>query len=218
MQTEYTTLEGYRLLLGSVDRRRLDRIRLKRGEPEPPTRTVEVWGGIEEEIPVHDDVGYQSKRVGYHLWLAGEEASIMVDAITILNEDAIRWTELGELAELGLVIPSEKIGFLLYLVSEHDRSNIIEQILYNSTVTIRGITEAERTYAITWYDQSVYAWRIPGTPGRVGDLFEARQAAQFSHLSWGEFCDLSGPEQSAVWAFHRLSRRLEWLLSMERVS
>lgn len=217
MQIEYTTLEGYRLQLGSVDRRRLDRIRLKRGEPDPPTRTVEIWGG-EEEVPIYDDAGYQGDRVEYHLWLASEEAGVMADAITILNEDTIDWSELGELDGLGLVIPNEKVGFLLYLVNDNDKSNVIEQILYNSTVTVRGIAEAERTYAITWYDQSVYAWRIPGTPGRVGDLFEARQAAQFSHLSWGEFCDLSGPEQSAVWAFHRLSRRLEWLLAMERVS
>lgn len=216
MQMEYTTLEGYHLLLGGIDRRRLDRIRLKRGEPIPPTRTVTAWGEIEEEIPIYDDPAYQSEQVEYHLWLAGEEAAVMVDAITILNEDAIRWTELSELAELRLVIPSEKIGFLLYLVSEHDRSNIVEQILYNSTVTIKGIAEAEQAYDITWYGQNVYAWRVPGTPGRVGDLFEARQAAQFSHLSWDEFCDLPGPEQSAVWAFHRLSRRLEWLLSMER--
>lgn len=218
MQVEYTTLERYRLLLDGVDRRRLDRIRLKRDEPIPPTRTVMVWGDVEEEIPVYDDPVYQSQQVEYHLWMAREEAAVFVDAITILNEDTIDWSELTELGGLGLVIPNEKIGFLLYLVNDHDKANIIEHVLYNSTVTLRGIREAEQAYDITWYGQSVYAWRIPGTPGQVGDLFEARQAARFSGLTWDEFCDLSGPEQSAVWAFHRLSRRLEWLMSMERAA
>jgi len=202
--------------LGSVDRRLIDRLRLGHEEPSPPTRTVMAWGDVEEEIPIYDDPTYQAQMIEYHLWLAEEEIGILIDAVTILDADAIDWSELGELGELGLVIPNEKIGLLLYLINDSDKAGIIEQIFYHSTVTTRGIAEAERAYNITWYDQSVYAWRIPGTPGRVGDLFEARQAARFSHLSWDEFCDLSGPEQSAVWVFRRLSRRLEWLLSIER--
>lgn len=212
MQTEYVTEKGHRLSLGRIDRRLIDRLRIEREPPQPPTRAVEVWGGIEEEIPVLDDPGYQAQRMQYHLWLAKQQASVIAEAVTILDEDKVDWTELTELADLGLVIPSPGVGFLTYLLSERDRANVVDLVLYQSTVTDRGIAEAETAFEVTWHRLPVRAWRVPGTPGRVGSLFGDRQAAQFGGYNWSAFCELTGPEQSAVVAFYKISRRLEWLM------
>lgn len=198
--------------LGRIDRRLIDRLKTEREPPQPPTRMVEVWGGIKEEIPVFDDPDYQSKRMQYHLWLAKQRAGVIAEAVTVLDEDEVDWTELTELADLGLVIPSPSVGFLTYLLSEQDRANVVELVLYQSTVTERGITEAEAAFNVTWQELPVKAWRIPGTPGRVGSLFGDRQAALFGGYNWSAFCELAGLEQSAIVAFYKISRRLEWLM------
>jgi len=197
--------------LGRIDRRLIDRLKIKRESPRPPTRTVEVWGGIEEEIPVLNDPTYQAERMQYHLWLSKQQASVIASAITILDEDEVDWKELTELADLGLVIPSPGVGFLTYLLSEQDRANVVELVLYQSTVTARGIEEAEKAYGVIWQERPIAAWRVPGAPTEFSREFEARRVARAYGYNWPGFCRLTGPEQSAEVAHFRLSNKLAWL-------
>jgi hypothetical protein len=181
-----------------VDRRLIDRLRLGREEPKPPVRVVEAWGDIEEEIPVLDDPGYQAEMMTYHLWLAKEQAAVIAGAIEPLGE--IDWTELFELG-----------GLLCYLLSDQDRANVVALVLYHSTVTARGVTEAERAYGVKWMNKPVTAWRVPSAPAELSLEFEARRVARLYGYSWPQFCELTGPEQSAVVCHYRISNKLSWL-------
>jgi len=211
VQTEYTTEQGYRLRLGRVDRRLIDRLKLGREEPRPPVRTAMAWGDVEEEIPILDDPGYQAEMMRYHLWLAKEQAEAISGAVTPLDEGRIDWTELFELENLGLEIVSAHVGLLCYLLSDRDRANVTGQVLYQSTVTARGIAEAERAYNVRWLHKPVVAWRVPSIPAELSLEFEARRVAMLYGYSWPEFCELTGPEQSAVVCHHRISNKLSWL-------
>ena len=204
------TEQGYKLRLGQVDRRLIDRLKLGREEPKPPVRTVMAWGEIEEEIQILDDPGYQSEMMTYHLWLAKEQAVVISTAITLLDEE-IDWTELFELQDLGLEFVDANVGFLCYLLTDYDRANVVALVLYHSTVTARGIAEAEQAYGVTWLHKPVAAWRVPGIPAELSFEFEARRVAKAAGYNWPSFCELSGPEQSAEVCHYRISNKLAWL-------
>lgn len=208
-QTNYRTEQGWELQLGSVDRRRLDRISLKREPPKPPVRIVEAWGDIEEEIPIFDDPAYQAQMTRYHLWLAKEQSTVLSQAIVIRGE--VGWSELDELAQIGIEAANRRAGLLCYLLSDDDQANVTAQILYQSTVTERGIHEAATAYAVEWLGKAVVAWRVPTIPARLSREFEARRVATAHHYTWPEFCTLTGPEQSATVCHYRLSNKLAWL-------
>jgi len=149
-----------------VDRRLIDRLRLGREEPKPPVRVVEAWGDIEEEIPVLDDPGYQAEMMTYHLWLAKEQAAVIAGAVEPLDE--VDWVELFELGGLGLEFANANMGLLCYLLSDQDRANVVALVLYHSTVTARGVTEAERAYGVKWMNKPVTAWRRLARAERTG--------------------------------------------------
>ena len=170
-----------------------------------------AWGDVEEEIPILDDPAYRAEMMRYHLWLAKEQAAVISTAVEPLDEGRIDWTELFELESLGLEIVDAHTGFLCYLLSDQDRATVTEQVLYQSTVTARGIAEAERAYAVKWLHKPVVAWRVPSVPAELSLEFEARQVARLYGYSWPQFCELTGPEQSAVVCHYRLSNKLAWL-------
>ena len=211
MQAKYLTEQGYKLQLGSVDRRQIDRLKLGREEPTPPVRIVMAWGDIEEEIPILDDPVYQSAMMQYHLWLAKEQAVVIADVVKPFDNGAIDWQELFELKELGLEFVDANVGLLCYLLSDQDRANVVALVLYHSTVTVRGISEAEQAYGVKWLDKPVAAWRVPSIPAEISLEFEARRVAKASGYSWPEFCQLTGPEQSAEVCHYRISNKLAWL-------
>jgi len=102
------------------------------------------------------------------------------------------------------------------LGSDDDLAAVVELVMYQSTVTERGIAEAAQAFNVTWMEKPVLQWGISGSYGRHGAPFEARKAAQFSQYNWHDFCTLPGPEQSAIVAFYRLSTRLEWLMAQQQ--
>lgn len=203
--TTYTTKSGVVLQIGRVARERIDRLATKHVLPEPPTRMVEVFGGIEEEIPILDDPDYLAAMQEYHLLLGQEQVALLADAVTFAELD-----ELDELRALGLI--EDDADLLQYvLADEAELAEVIGEVLYESTVTERGIAEANAAFAVTWHERPVEAWHVPGTPGRYSAMYEARMAAQDSSYHWREFCAMGGSEQSTVVAFFRLKGRLEWL-------
>jgi len=210
---EYVTSAGLRLEVGRIPRRDIDRFIAERPPPEPPTRKVKAFGDVEEDVPVLDDPGYQRALFDYYVRFGHDQVDLIAGAVEVLGD--VPLVELEELRELGLADGDGHADLLRHIVlgNDDDLGAVVELVMYQSTVTERGITEAARAFNVTFAGQDVMSWGVPGTAGRYGALFEARKAAQFSRYNWHEFAELPGPEQSAAVAFYRLNARLEWLMS-----
>jgi len=210
---EYVTSRGLRLEVGRVPRERIDAFNIEHPPPEPPTREVETFGGIMEDVPVLDDPGYMRAMYDYYIDAGRAQIELVADAVEVSDLERYQ-SELQELRTIGIVDGDEdgKAALLYHvLLNDAELADVVELVLYQSTVTQRGIREAEEAFSVTWAGKPVTAWRVPGTPGRVGRLFEDRQAARLNGYTWRDFRRLPGPEQSACVALIRIGNRLEWL-------
>lgn len=214
---EYTTDSGARLKISRVSRQIIDEFLVSNPMPEPPTEAVAAWGDIEEELPILDDPEYQERLVAYYLNMAREQVNLIAPAISIENWSDEMQAELADLEAIGVTSGNQQVDYLRFIATSNERelAAVIAMVLYNSTVTRRGIAEAERAFNVTWNDKPVLAWNIPGTPGRQGDIYSAREAARFAGLTWGTFSAMWGPEQSAVVAHYQIRERLAWLMSKQ---
>lgn len=213
----YRTATGYMLEVGRVDRRRLDRFVAENPAPEPPVRQVTAFGGVVEEVPVLDDPSYQLELYRYYVKAGHAEREILAEAITVDREDdAMR--DLGDLHEIGLAPDITRAAMLEYvvLVNDDDMARVIDEIIYQSTVTERGIQEAAEAYGAMWGTHPVLAYKPKPSRGSYRPLFEHRRAAIASGYKWDEFCALSGAEQSEVVAYYRIDTYLTALQMDER--
>lgn len=211
---EYTTAEGHRLRIGRIPRARIDAFGATNPPPEPPTKTVEVWGGLPEKVPDTNDPDYQAALGRYYVEIGRENVKLIAPAVELIDVD------LSEIAELGHAgvdsLDNQVAAFLRYMVNDAEVQAIVEQALYNSTVTNRGLMEASQRYNVRWGGGLLTAFSVLGkSAGSYGAEFDARRAAQFNGTRWPEFCEMSGAEQSNVVAFFRLSNSLSWLQSKE---
>jgi hypothetical protein len=215
--SEYTTGAGVRLEVGKLPRQTIDKFLVARLPPEPPTREAEAFGGIVEEIPVLDNPAYLAKLQIYYTRLGDEQIDLVSEAVEIIEmpEREAALVEMEDLRALNLAEGDSPAAWLRHIVlaNDEDLANVIELVFYNSTVTARGISEAERAFNVTWMGQPVTAWHVPRVPGRYSQQFEDRKVARHNGYKWQEFSTLPGPEQSAEVAFYRLSMRLDWLMT-----
>jgi len=209
MGIEYATLDGIVIDVGRVDQHAIDKVAISVPLPQPPVRKVAAWGDIEEELPVLDDPQYMAQMMIYRARLAKTYSAIIAPAIRPLSEFSVRVVD--DLENLGLKIPDSRIERLLFSLPDRDVDAITALVLYQSTVTERGIAEAQAVYNVTWMERPISAWRVPSSPATYSAVFEARKAALAYHYNWTDFCTLSGQEQSAVVCHWRLSNKLEWL-------
>ena len=211
----YTTSNGVSLRIGRIDRNVIDALALAFPMPVPPTKTVKVWGGT-QEIDDEDDPRYVNDLVIRNLGIAQQQLEIMTPAIEILDDWA-NDERYQELIDAGIVKKDDVVDYLKFVaLTDQDTDYIINEILYNSTVTERGIKEASTLYGVTWHGVDIEAFRIQTTAGKFSRLFEDRNAAAGAFTSWSDFCKLSGYEQSAIVAHYRLRTRLECLISQEQ--
>ena len=219
MITEYVTSSGFRLGTGRIDRRKIDKFAGERPVPEPPMKTaadlgIAVFGGVEDEelLPIWDDPGYLMELQDYYQKIGDEEFDLIAGAINLL--DAVPKKDLQELREFEIDV-SDPADFLRFTVlnSDKDMTEIVALVFYNSTVTARGMMEAAKTFNVTFRDEPVALVGHEEGQGKASPLFSHRRAARASNYTWEEFCELPGPEQSTVVAFHRLEGRLQWLMS-----
>jgi len=203
----YVTRDGIVLEIGRVERRRLDAVNLP--APIPPTRNVETWGGLVEQMPVYDDPGYQTALYEWRVNIWREQIGVIAAALDY-ELTAEKQSELDALRALGIGNGSVA-DYLRFMVSEVDQAAIVELVLYQSTVTPRGIAEAEQRLDYTWRGKPVGTWAVGYTYGKRGSLGVDMRAALRSGLTWTQFCELPGPEQSALVAFWILEERLSWL-------
>lgn len=215
--SEYVTAGGLRLEISRIPRQVIDDFLAGEMPPEPPIREVEAWGGITEEVPVLDDPGYLAAMQQYYLQLGDGQIDLIAPAVGLPPDCGA--VELEELRALGLAEEGDgKADLLRYVVlaNEEDLGNVTELVFYNSTVTERGIAEAKARFGVTWHKLPVAAWHVPSSPAGYNLEFEARRVGREAGYKWGEFCKLSGPEQSAEVALQRLGSRLAWLESQRQ--
>ena len=212
----YTTKNGVRLEIGRIPRQEIDRFVAAHPMPEPPTRKQAAFGGIEEDVPVLDDPGFQRAMVDYYIEMGNAQVDLIVGAVEIVGDIEALLVEADELRAIGVIEDEADLLRHLILGNTDDLAAVVGEVFYLSTVTERGIDEAKRMFNVTWAGQGVETWHVAGTPGRYGQMFQDRLAAKFGGYNWGEFCELSGPQQSAAVAFYRLSNRLEALMAQQK--
>jgi hypothetical protein len=207
----YVTKSGVRLEIGRIPRRLIDEFVRDHPVPEPPMKQVEaeVFGGIKEEMPDTKDPEYLLEMRRYYLEVGYKQIDLIAPAVKILDE-------IGTAEELEFIGLSDNPADLLRSVvfdNQDDLTNVVEEVFYQSTVTQRGIEEAAKMFGVTWHGMPVDLTKGPKSPAMYGSQFGDRKAAKEGGYNWREFIELSGPEQSAVVAHHRLSNRLDWLLA-----
>lgn len=208
----YTTLNnGTVLKLERVSRRELDAVFARLPQPTPPINTRTVWGGMEEEYLDYDNAEYKDLYTVWLMTLSDVQFEVMAQGITLSMDPSADPTY----NELKLALGwhgDEKLNYLRYVaLNTTDFLYITENILYLSTVTQKGIDAATALYAVEWNNQPISSWAVRTSLGKYSAIFEQREAARFGLETWTHFCELSGPEQSAIVAHYRLFNRLEWL-------
>ncbi len=208
----FVTREGHALQLERVDRRLLDALVLP--APQPPTRQVETWGGLLEAAPIHDDPDYQAQLFQHKLKLYNAQLNILAGGVTlppVLQQ---------QFAALQAVIPARglpaAVVALRYILNVPDRTAVVEELLYLSTVTIRGIQEAQARLNYSWRGKPLRMWGVGASPGRRGQLAIDFTAAVRSGLTWSQFCQLPGAEQSLHVAYWDAENRLNYLLQQQQ--
>lgn len=210
----YTTRGGVTLRVGRIPRQRIDQFIVEHPVPEIPTRQAEAFGGVIEELPVLDDPAYLRELGGYYAQLGYDQVELIADAVEIEGEQAME--ELEDMLRLGLLLDNDKATLLhVVLADDTDMAEVVGSVFYQSIVTEKGIAEAAAMFGVMWRDRSILAWHLPKAHGLHNQIFEDRAAARFSGYGWMEFCELPGSEQSAAVAFYRVSKRLEWLQTMD---
>lgn len=209
------TQSGHRLAVGRIHRREIDRFAIKIPRPEPPTKTaaemgIEVFGGTEEEelLLDYNDPEYIKAAKAYNLSFWDDRLDHIAPALDLesdLTEDDK--AEIAALEEIGYELDKVTLLRMVILKSELDAVTAVEAVKYNSTVTIYGIRKAVERYGVRWKDRPVPI-EIKDSALWTNNEFADRRSAQYCGYNWDEFCQLTGPEQSSLAAFHRLNLRL----------
>lgn len=215
MITQYTTSLGVHLELGRIPRHVIDEFVTVNRAPSPPRRPpqVEVLGGVDPEDWLDDinDPAYMAAVRRYNYKLFDAQFDLIADAINI-EFDA---SALEPFYMMGLERNKPKSDYLRYVVlqSIEDASGVSSAIIYNSTVTQRGIDEAMGRFDVQWLGLPVSEWYIESAPASFSFIFESRLTARRAHISWADFCELTGPQQSEEVALTRLENKLQWLMN-----
>jgi len=208
---EYVTRDGVRIEVGRVLRRFLDAIHIP--APVPPSRVVETWGGLAEDVPDYQDAGYQAQLFEYRLAMWRAHLDIIVDVVNFQLPEA-QCERLAALQAIGVGDGTPK-SYLRYGLAQDDQNAIVALVLYQSTVTQRGIDEAAARFAYKWRGKPLLTWYVPSSHGERGQLALEWRAAIRSGLTWAQFCTLPGPEQSQHVAFWLLEDKLAYLLQSQ---
>ena len=211
--------------MGRISRREIDTFAGDRPIPKPPVKSaselgIQVFGGekaeAEEMLPIWDDPEFLADVMKYRIRMFDEELDLVASAITLLDDlDPIA---AKPLEDAGLLRPGNVADALRYVVLQNDAeiAKLVETVLYNSTITPRGLREAEDKLDVQWDNVQLKVAGGGEKRSMASAVFNGRKAAQAANMSWNEFCDLTGPEQSEEMAFFILNSRLECLMVQSR--
>ena len=215
--TIYKSSAGVTLEILRVPRSLIDAYARDNPTPEPPTIEVQVFGGVKEKMDDFKDPGYLAELTIYHLRMARLMFDLIVQAVNIINPDWRADSRIADMASLGIPIDSTH-DYLRYiaLAEQSDLTYVMEEALYLSTVTDRGIQEARQAFNIEWQGIPIDRQRNP--PGKLSasSVYQSRVAASSLGYIWEQFCKLSGPDQSAIVAQYQCALKIEYLASEER--
>ena len=228
MSADYTIQHGHWagtvLVVGRIPRQHIDQFIAQHPEPEPPTRTavelgIDVFGDVDEQIPDHGNAEYLAAKAAWGEEFGTAMMGILAGAITISDDtQAAALLEMEEMRALSLLEGGgAKPSLLLYtlLTDPRDLGAVVDEIFYNSTVTLRGLVEAAQAYGVYWRGNKVPVVTPPRGPAKANGIYSDRQAAQWSHYRWSDFCELPGNEQSAIVALHRYTIKLDNMAQKE---
>lgn len=206
---EYTTRGGYLLHIGRIPRQRIDQFTVDHPMPEPPMRTVEVWGDISEEVPDYNDPEYQRIVIKYYDDTSVAQLKLIADAVQIISDDYA----IDDLRTLGLA--KTKTSLLTFLTQDTtELQSVVEEVFYQSTVTPRGVMEAAKLFGVKWHGRPVNPFTIPKSGAIANAVYGDRVAARWNgYIDWNVFCELPGPRQSEIVALYRIDNRLQTLMS-----
>lgn len=213
MSIDLVTSSGVHLTVNAIARGVLDSFAMQHPAPVPPDKEVTLFGGFKDTIPDTADPDYLAAIAAYALAFAADQLELVCSAVAV-HADYTAFEQYGELLALGVIRPNSKRDFLKFvaLAEDADVQAVVDALFYLSTTAERGIEEAQGLFNITWSSLDLENVHVPHSPARFARYFEDRQAATFAHYTWGAFCELSGPEQSAIVAHYRSSQRLGYLL------
>lgn len=210
------TSQGVTLEIGRLPRAVLDDFAIAHPVPQPPTRELEVFGGVIEHVEDPDAPEYKVALVEYYTTVASAQLRVFEPAI----KAPVGWwndTKFLALHRSGIISELTLTNFLYHVaLNDDDLKEVVQTIFYKSTTTETAIYEAAQAFNVTWHKQPVEAWRIQKTPGGYSRLMEDREAARFAMHTWQSFAALTGTEQSAIVAHYRQMMRLEYLKNSER--
>jgi len=210
MTTTFVTSNGSVVTCNRIDRRLLDALWVNEMPPQPPVSQVEVWGGIFEDVHHYDDENYLISMGLYRLKIEDRIIALFKD-VTEYQASKDDQTEADELAALSSVDFFRDV----ILADENDRNQYINTCVYLSTVTEIGIQDALRKFNVTYMGKPILELSMPGSYAERFQVFEDRQAARYGKISWQQFCELSGPEQSEYVAFMRADQAVKIRQTLE---
>lgn len=212
---EYRTSTGVTLAVGRIHRSLIDAYATDNPPPEPPVNEVGVLGGVKEKVEDYNDPAYVRALFDYHVQMVTDEFSLIAQAVGVTRPEVWHSDErCHELREIGIDV-TRVMDYLRYiaLAEDEDRVAVTQLVMYQSTVTQRGIEEAERRFNIQWLNAPLSKHGGPPTRLRASAVFQARSAAREANYTWEQFCDLPGPQQSAIVAHYQAENKIAWLSS-----
>jgi hypothetical protein len=212
---------GTELEIGRIPRQQIDKFIAGNPQPEPPERLaseigIDVWGDPDAMVVDRSDAEYQAQFQMWQVAFGEELLEFIAEAVQIpesVIDNAER--ELAELSELGICDFSTAAILRFILCNQDDLASVVSLVLYESTVTARGLQEAQKLYNVRWNGKQLSVISKPSGNATASGVFSDRISAERAHCKWTEFCELPGPEQSAIVALHRLQNRLEYLQSIK---
>ena len=218
MQTEHTTRGGYRLEIGRIDRAEFDKFSATDPMPRPPVKTarelgIEVFGdgaADDELIVVHGDSAYLAEMYRWQLAFWDRRLDVAVGAIKLLDPlDESDLAEIDDLTQIAIDVdnPADLLRYVV-LTDDDDAADVVGIVMYNSTVTSRGVLEATERFGVAVNNKPVTG-SVESSNLIASREFGDRRAALYCRIPWGEFSQQTGPEQSAHVAFHRINLSLE---------
>lgn len=185
-----------------ISRSKLDRIFINK-RPTPPTTTVVVFGDYEEESYLYTDPSYLEELRAYNSRVYSTEKSLFLNAISYDEDELLKIVDDELYALTG--------NLLLSALTDKQVYKLFDEVVYISTVTRRGINEAYNILNVTKYEDDITKIVLPVTNIKYSQVYRDMLVAKEANISWKDFCELSGFEQSMLVAFHNLQNILKYL-------
>jgi len=207
---------GTKLNVGRIPRQQIDAFIAENPQPSPPVRKaadlgIEVWGDPEATVEWVDDPEFRVQSQRWQLVFGRKMVDVFAGVVEAPQDvEALAFAELEEMNRAELAAGGDRAEMLWsVLCDEGDMAEVVRLVLYESTVTVRGLLEAQRFYNVRWNGKLVPVMaKDRRWLATANSVFGDRLAARKDGITWEEFCELSGPEQSKVVALYRLQDEL----------